>query len=223
MNDVLLEKLKQRNVSADEDKTKERIQEIWQKADKKSKKALLDFAGKAIYNAIGKTTKNGRITSKMAIIISQNLNVNPLYLIGSSDERGEYNDENLRQFLNKLGYAKLWREYEKYAKTTEASDKDDVITEEIKILEQTETEIKDIINETVIEDANELKTEEKPTNVTASIAKSGDISPEVLNVMNNLTEEEIITLVKALVIKSKIKSADAYELLDQVKLLLLLN
>ena len=114
MDDVFFKKLKQVNISEDTEKTKTRLKEIWENADKKNKKELLKNAGPTIYNAIGKITKSGRITAKMTILMSRYLDVNPLYLIADTDDREHYSEILLKEFLTKLGYKNLWKEYEKY-------------------------------------------------------------------------------------------------------------
>jgi len=235
MNDAFLDKLKQRNISNNTETTKERVEEIWKNADKKSKQELMAFTGHGMYATISKITKSGRITAKMAIILSRYLNINPFYLVGESDKRMNYSDDLLKDFLLKLGYKKLWTEYSKHSTINETSDENEadekiitnVTSESIKtdeekhdIEEKFDNYIKDALKETAdIYD----KENENPLISLNIVNETIDISTETLNIMNKLTEEEIITLLKALLIRAKVKNSNSQQIADQIKLKLLLN
>ena len=219
MNDAFLDKLKQKNISNHAEETRERVDEVWKSADKKSRQELLAFTGHGMYATISKIIKNGRITAKMAIILSRYLNVNPFYLIGESDERVNYSDELLKDFLAKLGYKKLWNEYSKHLEfNTIPTDEKDIEKEEI-------AETVEIMPEVIaaVEEEKHDTEEQFDNYIENEVKETDDISTETLNIMNKLTEDEIITLVKALLIRAKVQNSNSQQLADQIKLKLLLN
>jgi TolB-like protein len=210
MKDDFLDKLKQKNISENTEKTKYRVREIWEKSDKKGRRELLAITGSSIYGTIAKATKNGRITAKVLILLSRYLDVNPFYILGETNEQGHYSDELLKELLVKLGYKKLWSEYSRQLRN------------ENKAVEETEHEEAD---EPITETAETEPTDEKKheTEVTVVPDTSADISAEAINVANSLTEEEIITLVRSLLIQAKVPTSKSEKVAEQIKVLLLLN
>ena len=222
MNDLFLDKLKQRNISEDFDKTKERVKQVWANSSKEERKALITFAGKSMYNALPKITKSGRITAKMTIIIARHLNANPFYLIGRSDENMSYTDDYLRDFLTHLGYRKVWNEYAKYI------EQENKANEEVIIAPVETVELEEII----LTEPETIDTEpiEEPCDccscVNDVLAETSDepveISKETLDIKNNLTEEETITLLQALMIRAKVPNSKSRQIADEIKLKLLI-
>ena len=249
MNDVFLNKLRQINISVNAEKTKSRTAEIWKNANKKNKQKLITFTGHGMYTTISKITKNGRITAKMTILLSRYLNANPFYLIGQSEKNKNYNDDLLKEFLIRLGYKNLWLEYEKHSNAgdTDIENEDDESeTDESEITdaapETTATEdeekhdindiheieenfdnyIKEALQETADICNKEIVHEislDSPNNAD----ETADIPEEILNIMNELTEEEIITLLKAMLIRAKVNNSNSRQIADQIKLKLLLD
>jgi hypothetical protein len=208
MDDVFFKKLKQVNISEDIEKTKVRLKKTWDNADKKNKKELLKNAGPAIYNAIGKITKSGRITAKMTIMLSRYLDVNPFYLIGASNDKVPYSEILLKEFLINLGYKSLWTEYEKYllkfdmaniggAEKEEGEEEFEILHtgEEMQDMD-VEKELMEIPEDTVI--------------------------PESLQAADNLSEEEVLLLMRSLLIRAKVNPGIS-KIADRIKTLLLLN
>jgi len=236
MNDALLGKLKQRNISNNAEKTKKRVNEVWTSANKKSKQELIKFAGRGMYGIISKIVKNGNITAKMTILIARYLNANPFYLIGEADDKGQYSDDFLKDFLIKLGYKKLWNEYSQHIKPGDVIGNEDtpvqneiasdiIITsddEKHNIEEQFDRYVKDVLNETADIYEKEQKISVASSNI-AAVDDTSEISPETLDIMNKLTEEETITLIRALLIRAKIPNSDSKKLANQIRLKLLLN
>jgi len=95
-----IQQLKQSNISADGEKTKERVEKLWKAAAAEQKQAILEMAG-VIAATIYRVYKTGSISAKLAVPLAQVLNVDPFYLMGQEDEPGEFSDEALRKLLLK--------------------------------------------------------------------------------------------------------------------------
>jgi len=111
LNQATIKQLKQSNISVDGDKTQERVAALWKAASSQQKaavKALADVATQTVYRVYN----TGSISAKLAVAISQALNVDPFYLTGESDEAGECSGAALRELLQKHGYRKLLAERE---------------------------------------------------------------------------------------------------------------
>ncbi|MCL2813038.1 MAG: hypothetical protein FWD23_00405 [Oscillospiraceae bacterium] len=243
MDDVFFKKLKQVTISSDTEKTKERLKEIWANADKENKKELVKNAGPAIYNAIGKITKSGRITAKMAIMLSRYLDVNPFYLTGATDENAPYSEILLKEFLIKLGYKTLWQEYEKFLikfdmanagddDEDEDDDDDDDDDDEEYDDDDDDEEYEDEDDDEEYEDEDD-DTFEPVLNLEKNIGyyiKDEDTkSPEIPEdasapdeAVKNLTDEEVLVLLRALLIRARANAGTA-KIADRIKALLLSN
>jgi len=106
----LVQKLKQSNISADGEKTVERLKKIWKSASSAQKKAIEELAGVG-QRTIYRVYNTGSISAKIAASVSQTLNINPYYLTGESDEMSGSSDQIINEFLVKLGYKDLLAEY----------------------------------------------------------------------------------------------------------------
>ncbi|MCL2776312.1 MAG: hypothetical protein FWD71_23665, partial [Oscillospiraceae bacterium] len=178
--------------------------DVWKSASKKEKAKVKNLASN-IHATIKNITETGTITAKAAISLSHVLNVNPFYLTGETDKRGNCSDDLLIELLTKL-------EYKNLKKPNEKSD-----AEAIDLLGIVETAIENI-KETIAErqESNEfvgVEIDEKPV----------DFTPEIQSAADNLSEDEIITLIRALLIRAKAGNADSSQIARQIKLLLLLN
>ncbi len=111
LNQATIKQLKQSNISRDGDKTKERVEALWKAASAQQKQAVKSLAGVAT-QTVYRVYNTGSISAKMTVAFSQALNVNPFYLTGESDERGECSGNALRELLQKHGYRKLLAERE---------------------------------------------------------------------------------------------------------------
>lgn len=222
MDDVFFKKLKQVSISADAEKTQERLKEIWENADKENRKELVKNAGPSIYNAIGKISKSGRITAKMTIMLSRYLDVNPFYLIGSADEKAPYSEILLKEFLIKFGYKTLWKEYEKFLIKFDMKN----ISEDVD--ENEEETAADISGPVLTEEAEEaefyVKDDETefpgmPEDITAPDTCAAAAPGEAVK---SLADEDVLVLMRALLIRAKV-NADAAKIAGRIKALLLLN
>ncbi|MCL2158103.1 MAG: hypothetical protein FWH48_01715 [Oscillospiraceae bacterium] len=224
MKDVFLEKLRQVNISTDADKTKERMGLLWEGADSAKRKSLVSAAGTTIYNAISKTQKTGRITAKMTILISRHLDVTPFYLIGSADEADSYSEIALKKFLLGLGYGDLWREYSKHGIADDANVEAAPepfparpIAQEAPVVEQAAPVV-----EAPVAEAAPPKVEQeaqKPKETLDLIGAVFSGAAQASSSAKIITNEEILALVRAVLICAKVKNSDLAQISAQIKAL----
>lgn len=106
IDENVIKRLKQTNVSVDPAKTKKRVYELWRSSSKAKKRTIEETAG--ISRAtIYRVYNTGSVSAKLAVPMSQNFNVDPYYLIGEADVSNECTDEILIAFLKGLGYEKV--------------------------------------------------------------------------------------------------------------------
>ena len=99
----VIQSLKRNNVSGNGELTMERTKDVLKGANRKQKNEIDALAGvKRV--SINRVYTTGSISAKVAIAIAQVLNVDPLYLTGEADERGECSDKTLNSFLITKGY-----------------------------------------------------------------------------------------------------------------------
>ena len=85
------------------EKSKARIRKAWEDADKLQRETILYLCGTAIATVYRAYLK-GRVTAKLICAMSQELKMDPHYLLGKSDTQRDYTDGILVQFLRELGY-----------------------------------------------------------------------------------------------------------------------
>ncbi len=103
---AFVQKLKQTNVSADAEKTKERVAALWKASSREAKKeveTLADISRASIYRVFS----TGSLSVKLALPMAQVLGADPYYLLGKTDENNGCDDELLARFLSDHGYEKL--------------------------------------------------------------------------------------------------------------------
>ncbi|MCL2494266.1 MAG: hypothetical protein FWE98_01245 [Oscillospiraceae bacterium] len=187
----LIQKLKQSNISKDGPKTSVRVQEVWKAASAAQKQAVCDLSGSA-KATVYRIFKTGGISAKLAIALSQVLGLDPRYLTGEADERGEYAEADAAKFLSRLGYDKLLNEQEKAARVAQRE------------LARQKKEAPAAPGE----EAPAAAAEEKPA------AKEAPVNEIVTNA-------DILVLLQALEIRAKAGIPEAKQLLGQIKILLL--
>jgi len=106
-----IQSLRQSNISADGEKTKERFERLWRAASPEDKRAIEELAG-IMRASVRRVYDSGSISAKLATAAAQVLNVNPYYLTGEAEEQGESSDKILRTFLVKLGYENQLAQYD---------------------------------------------------------------------------------------------------------------
>ncbi len=99
----MIKALKQVNVSTDGALTKERTKEVLKSASREQKRQIDALAGlkRASINRVYTT---GSISAKIAVAVAYVLGVDPNYLTGEADKRGECTNELIAAFLAAKGY-----------------------------------------------------------------------------------------------------------------------
>lgn len=141
ISEKIIKKLKQTNITNDPEKTKVRVHELWKASSKAQKHAVEEAAG--ISRAtIYRVYNTGSISAKLVVPMAQNFNVDPNYLTGGSNAKGECTEELLLEFLTKLGYEKLLTDIEKGRKRTKGKAQAiDQIENEIDDMETSEAPV----------------------------------------------------------------------------------
>lgn len=216
-DETFIQKLKQSNISVDSKKTKERVKEIWKSATPKEKENIEKLAG------VAKTTfqrvyKVGAISAKLAVPMSQILDVDPFYLTGEADGRGECTEELLKRFLAGHGYERLLSESSPVEKTKRRASKrrsSEIITE----IEHAPEEVSESVPETaetaaatVHENEPVFKLNEEQNIITGDMPKVN---------LSEMSEEEMILLMRAIGLRAKYGGSAEAELENNLKRLLL--
>ena len=188
---ALIQQLKQSNISKDGPKTSARVQEIWKAASAAQKQAVCDLSGSA-KATVYRIFKTGGISAKLALALSQVLNLDPRYLTGEVDDRGEYVEADVAKFLSRLGYDKLLSEQEKAARVAQ--------------------------RELARQKKEALAAEEAPAAAAAVDEKPAQKEAPANEIVTNA---DILILLQALEIRAKAGIPEAKQLLGQIKILLL--
>ncbi|MCL2343342.1 MAG: hypothetical protein FWC62_05550 [Firmicutes bacterium] len=187
LNNTLINQLKQTNISADSEKTAQRVEAVWKSAKNAQKREVTELTGSAV-STVYRVYNTGHISAKLALALAQVLDVSPFYLSAESDEPGAFSEDALNSFLTAHGYGALVQEPEpKRRRAPRARRVKEAETEEAKPAEEPAPEdacIPEIeIEVFAFEDENE----------------EGDDAPE-LSV--ELCDEDILILIHALRLKA---------------------
>jgi len=229
-----IQELKQSNISADGEKTKERFKAVWKSASNEDKNAIIAAVG-VIPNTIYRVYNTGSISAKILVPCVQTLNIDPLYLIGEADEKGECSEDALRGLLERLGYEKKLAALDKEAVKKprkprkaksvaadtepacdvgcENADVDDV---EPETEEQTEQRFDEEMKAALLECVEEYCAENEVT--PPSFLRLLDVDADKLT---GLSEDDLIMLLRTLLIRAQIGVPDAVEKAALLKRLLL--
>jgi hypothetical protein len=101
--------MKQISVGQDEEKIKSRVKKVWVALTKPQREEVLNLSGLSVYAAM-RTYQKGKISLKLALALAQVQKVNPYFLTGASDDREDYTDDRINQFLTDNGHADLLKE-----------------------------------------------------------------------------------------------------------------
>lgn len=206
----IIQKLKRTNISADAEKTMQRVKELWKTASGEEKDAVEKSAG-VTRPTVARVYGTGSISVKLAVPIAQTLNVSPFYLTGESDEQGECTEESLAEFLKEYGYEELLAEQarmdKKLARKNRARPEQPKETE-AEIEERFDREMRGALEK----EAEQLKTEWE--------TGAGRPDPDTQTLIETMTEEDLILLMRAVLLRAKAGGKHA-ELALQLKLLLL--
>ena len=184
-----LNSLKQNNVSKDAEKTKARVREFWAPLPKPERDRIAELAKVTKYT-VERTYKKGTITPRLAASFSAVLKINPYYMTGESDSSEDYTDEALSAFIKE----------KKPAKSRGAAVS--------KKRSYTKKSAAPAIREVSIDDEYFIKIKDRVYNFTA---QSGGCS--------KMTEDEILSLVKGLLLRAKY-NGDASDVANMLKFLL---
>lgn len=113
----IISSLKRTNISADEEKTKLRVKDDFIGLRNKQKAAIVELTGLK-RTSIYRVFREGNVSAKIVLALAQSLNVSPYYYTGEIEEKGEFNDMLLQEFLANKGYTRL---AERVAATMQAS------------------------------------------------------------------------------------------------------
>lgn len=128
----ILDGLKRVNVSADKEKTKERVEQLWKSAPRATKHQILTDANTKV-SSVYRVFREGSIMPRLTVTMAEALLVDPFYLSGEADDDAGWNDASLAHFLQAKGYGKLIEEAEtkpkrKYTRRKQAAPDDEAIT-----------------------------------------------------------------------------------------------
>lgn len=101
--------LKQKDVSRDTEKTKERFAEDFKTATNREKTRIVELSGQK-RNSIYRVFKTGAANARLVLAMAEVLDVTPFYYTGEQDTKDPLQDAFLLLFLKKLGYDKLLAE-----------------------------------------------------------------------------------------------------------------
>jgi len=192
-----LQQLKRTNISQSPEKTKQRVTELWQGLKIKQKQAvreLADITAQPVY----RTQETGTISARLTLAFAQSLNVSPYYLIGETDEPGEFSDEAMRDLLLKHGYQKLVMDMDLPPAKRKYTRREKPVAE-------------DIAAEPV-EEENASEEDAEPQSET--------IPQQLPSGSEDLNADDLQNLVFALYVQAKAGIPGAKEKLDRIKLVI---
>ena len=202
----VIDNLKQVDISKDKEKIKVRVREIWKKLDKNKRQEVFDLSGLTRYT-VERTYKKGNISAKLIAAMSQLLKINPHYLTGESDDKNNYSDELLLEFVSNK------RTMKPAPKSTQKSEQKTSQKPPVIKAVPAPAKEKPVLVQVEANKANEVK---------ISTPSSMNITPppkDEVEKLEKMSEEEILTLVKGLLLRSKF-SNEANNLANMVKYLL---
>jgi len=174
--------LKQTNISKNGAKTKERLHEAWKLLNKEKRSEALELCGLTKF-AVRRSIDESRISLKLAAAISQVANIDPRYLSGESDESRALTDKVLYDFLVKNGYKDPNKAKHKKGSVKLSKKQSAAVAEPIIEIIQTENDYEKLIEP--------LKRNNKSS-------------------FDNMSEEEILLLLKALFTRAKYNEEAAF-------------
>ena len=208
--ETIIQELKQNNISTDGEKTMQRTEELWKGASKENKETIERLAGVA-RSTVQRVYKTGSISAKLVVSIAQTLDVDPRYLTGEVDERGNCSDDMLREFLIAKGYKKLIDETKKGSKKRR-KDKEIPVSNDVSI--QPAQSLPD-------NNTGDGDDAEKETTSESIVNQEIEVSSNTKAFMDNMTEDEMILLMRSIMLRAKAGIGCAVEQAEKLKTLLL--
>lgn len=212
-NKDLIQKLKQSNISKDSEKTKERVKATWQSIKSGQKNDVIELADVTVAS-VYRVFRTGAVSAKLVIPISETAGVDPYYLTGASDDIGKFSDELAIKLLTELGYSKILDGYRQNPKKSRKN----------KIQSLDEGSARELTASAEVEDSQ--ATVEIPHPADARVAGESDENAAEtpvasISVAGDLTEDEAILLLKAILLRDRLNIAGAKEQSDKIRQLLL--
>ncbi|MDR0445850.1 MAG: hypothetical protein LBH17_02275 [Oscillospiraceae bacterium] len=199
----IIKKLKQVNISADAEKSRARIAGLWKNTPKQKRTEILSLAGVSLAT-VQRAYKTGNISAKLVVPLAQVLNVNPFFLTGETDSVDECNDDLLRELLEQHKYTKLLREYSSTERSRVRREKRETAAREYEVIDPSAPESSDA-----------------PVAAEPSIALGEDAADlDALDLANSLSEEDMVLLLKAALLRAKMGGIHA-DIVRRLRLLLL--
>lgn len=218
-----IKELKQNNVSKNAEKTMERLQSIWKPLAAPKREEILELTG-LVKSSIQRAYKTGNVSAKIVAAVSQVMEVDPLYLCGISDEQRPYEDDIVVSFLTDLGYdigkkdIIKKRKLRKPAASADAVAPADAATPPEAPADDTPVK-ENKTNTAVVPPAKAVDGIPAFSSISASLVALLD--SEAKGNLGNLTEDDIILMVKSLSVQAGF-STDKKEKLELIKCLLLI-
>jgi transcriptional regulator with XRE-family HTH domain len=201
-SETVIRKLKQNNISVDAEKTQQRVVKLWKSASRSDQTAILTATG-VKRSTVQRAYRTGNISAKLVVPLAQTLNVDPYYLTGQADEPGKCTEDRLKALLSAHGYAQLLAEYAKETQKLSRRTKPQ------------ESDVESFDDEDTVS-AGESSGKSEPDNGLALTS----IDAETWSFIAGLTEDELILLVKSILLRAKSGGKNA-ELATKLKLLLI--
>lgn len=171
------------------EKSKKRIRKAWEEADKSQRETILYLCGTTIAS-VHRAYIKGRVTAKLISAMSQELKLDPLYLLGKSDVQRDYTDGILMQCLKELGY----EVHNGYAKKKKQNRKRNM------------SNATSVINKKPVDfNASRAKlSDDIPDAEALTVAVNEIISKEALDKLESLTMEDMEILLRGIIIQATI-------------------
>jgi len=105
LNANLIKTLNSKNISIDSNLTKLILNEIWKTSTKQQKEKAVELGGYTDTRSFNKARTSGLISVRMVIALAITMDVDPFYIIASSEAKANCTDEKIKDFLSQFGYA----------------------------------------------------------------------------------------------------------------------
>ena len=192
-----MQRLKRSNVSVDAEKTMERFKEDFGASSAEQKRAMEETSGQA-QNSFYRIGQTGAISVRLALAMANEFNITPFYYTGETDEKEPCSDVLIKQFLEKHEYFDIATELEPTAKKKRAYNR-----------------------KPKAESTPETAPAITPPTVEADFdCKCSDDECDMQEIKIPLTEDEAVTLLRALFIRAR-ASGDAVSKLNCINKCLL--
>jgi len=230
LNTDLRKALKQGNVSENPAKTKTRLQGIWRVLNKTERHALLESAGVAKFT-MERACREGKPSMRIVVAYVLTFGVDPLYLVGITDEQRPYARGDLAKYLKTKGYSIDARTLPVQPATPRFNDAigqpgsdDDIYDETTADVQGADEDVATKTAASASKDAPKVAATQKQSSAgvgsfTNELSKL--MTPDVQARINKLTHDDFVTLLQSLSVQAEF-SKEKKDRLAVIKCLLLL-